>query len=341
VRAGDRVELRPPGEILATLDAQGSLDGVPFMPEMLGFFERTLTIEAQVARACDTVNYSGVRRLRETVLLDDLRCDGSGHAGCQAGCRLYWKEAWLRPATKHERHDDVRGEDFVRLEQLVAGNVHGATSTADVPTFRCQATELLRASEPVGWWNVRSFVHELTCGNVGPFRFVRVMTRIVVEEVGRRLGLVTSYPFCPSQRTGRTNVSPQPAGLRPGELVQIRPKHEIARTLDEIGKHRGLWFDREMLAYCGRTASVRSKVERFIDEGSGRMVELASDCYILDGVVCQSYRSAGRWFCPRAIYPFWRECWLRRLEDEAADQGVAVPAQRSGGSETRPRRRPR
>ena len=36
------------------------------------------------------------RRLRDAVLLEDLRCDGSGHGGCQAGCRIYWKESWLR-----------------------------------------------------------------------------------------------------------------------------------------------------------------------------------------------------------------------------------------------------
>ena len=34
--------------------------------------------------------------MTSTVYLDDVRCDGSGHGGCQAGCRIYWKEAWLR-----------------------------------------------------------------------------------------------------------------------------------------------------------------------------------------------------------------------------------------------------
>ena len=34
-RAGDRVLVRSPEEILATLDADGTLDGLPFMPEML------------------------------------------------------------------------------------------------------------------------------------------------------------------------------------------------------------------------------------------------------------------------------------------------------------------
>ena len=107
VRAGERVELRAPAEILATLDAQGCLDGVPFMPEMLGYFGRVCTVEAQVERACDTVNYTGVFRLRNTVILDDLRCDGTGHDGCEAQCRLYWKEAWLRPASSGAGGDEV------------------------------------------------------------------------------------------------------------------------------------------------------------------------------------------------------------------------------------------
>src|ERR1044072_7114413 len=97
MRAGDTVELRPPAEILATLDEHGCLEGLPFMPEMLAYFGRPYRVPAQVARACATVHYTGGRRLRETVILEDLRCDGSAHAGCGAQCRLYWKEAWLRP----------------------------------------------------------------------------------------------------------------------------------------------------------------------------------------------------------------------------------------------------
>ena len=82
-----------------------------------------------------------------------------------------------------------------------------------------------------------------------------------------------------------------------------------------------------MVPHCGRTARVRSKVERFIDEGSGRLVELGSECYILDGMVCDSARSEGRWFCPRAIYPWWRGVWLQPLDSpdlEAAQIRTAV-----------------
>jgi len=35
---------------------------------------------------------------------------------------------------------------------------------------------------------------------------------------------------------------------------------------------------------------------------------------ILEGVTCQARYSDRRMFCPRAIYPFWRESWLERAE---------------------------
>ena len=65
-------------------------------------------------------------------------------------------------------------------------------------------------------------------------------------------------------------------------------------------------------------ARVKAKVERFIDEkrAAGRARDRR---YILDGVVCESYRSNGRWLCPRAIYPWWRECWSEPADAGAAD----------------------
>jgi hypothetical protein len=320
LRAGDRVELRSPAEILATLDEHGCLRGLPFMPEMLGYFGKTFSVQAQVERACDTVGYTGVRRLEDTVILDELRCNGAAHAGCQAQCRFYWKEAWLRPVSSTAAAAKPETDDaFGRLQRLAMANVRGTPSTADEPTFRCQATELLRASESVGWWSARSFLHELTSGNVGPWRFASVMVRALFDEIRKRLGFSLDYPFRPSEMTGRGSVAPPPSGLQPGDLVQIRSGREISKTLSEKAKNKGLWFDKEMKAYCGQTARVKSKVERFIDEESGRLIELKSDCYILDNVVCQSHLSYGRWFCPRAIYPYWRECWLRPLEEETTE----------------------
>jgi hypothetical protein len=49
------------------------------------------------------------------------------------------------------------------------------------------------------------------------------------------------------------------------------------------------------------------------------MIHFKSDCLILQGVACSGDLSEGRWLCRRAIYPYWREAWLRRAgEDDVA-----------------------
>jgi hypothetical protein len=311
MRAGELVELRSPAEILATLDESGASDGLPFMPEMLEYFGKTFRVQARVERNCAYPWTWGVRRLPATVMLDDLRCSGQAHAGCQAGCRLYWKEAWLRPASESPTpvvHDDA----YAALEQLISENVEATASTADEPIFRCQGTDWFDASQPVGWWSVRSFVREWTCGNVSFWQFLKKMTRLVIGEIGARLHLVERYRTMPHDPSNHPVQTPPPRGLEPGALVQIRSSSEIAPTLDVRGKLKGLSFDpNEMAPYCGKTFPVKGSVQRFVDEKTGKLVQLKSDCYILDGAVCSGDRSDGRWFCQRAIYPWWREAWLR------------------------------
>jgi hypothetical protein len=165
-------------------------------------------------------------------------------------------------------------------------------------------------------------VRELLNGNVSLGKFVRVTLRAAIEEPRRVFGLKPKVPLAGSSRPVRR---PR-LGLRPGEEVVVRSKEEIAVTLNEKGFDRGLWFDEEMLPYCGRRLRVRQRISRFIDEHTGRMIELKSDAVTLDGAVCSAEHSPVRWFCPRLSYPYWRESWLRRPEfDFAAD----APAERS------------
>src|SRR4051812_4626878 len=96
LRIGEVVEVRSEAEILATLDERGELDSLPFMPEMLQFCEQRFTVAKRAMKLCDTITWSGIRRIDDAVHLADVRCDGDGHGGCQAGCIIYWKEAWLR-----------------------------------------------------------------------------------------------------------------------------------------------------------------------------------------------------------------------------------------------------
>jgi hypothetical protein len=87
LRPGDVVEVRSIDEILATLDGD-ALDGMPFMAEMIRHAGRRFAVTRRVDKICDTIAATGSRRLDATVYLDDLRCDGSGHGGCQAGCKI-------------------------------------------------------------------------------------------------------------------------------------------------------------------------------------------------------------------------------------------------------------
>ena len=312
LRPGDVVEVRSAAAILATLDGSGALDGMPFMAEMVAHLGKRYRVSRRVEKICNTVDNSGCRRMYATVYLADLRCDGSGHGGCQAGCLLYWKEAWLRRvevgATGVTR-DDPDAAELLRIASARSRTTRDVEGKA-CDVWRCQATEALIASQRLKVSDVGQYWREVNSGNFGLLRFARLIARAFVMEIAGRIGLLRSLPL----RGPAGPASAEILNLQPGEFVQVRAASEIAATLDQEGFNRGLSFDREMLPYCGRTFRVRAKVRQIIDDRTGRMLKLPKDCVILDGVVCSGERSVGRWFCPRQIYPYWRKSWLRRVE---------------------------
>lgn len=310
---GDWVEVRGPAEILATLDDRGTMSGLKFMAEMASYCGRRLRVASRAEKICDTIKYTGSRRLPDAVFLEDNRCDGSAHGGCQAECRLLWKEAWLRRVAP----DAPAGAPPAQadLDALIERARRDTNYTLEVDgrsrqRWRCQATSLLDASERLGTFDPVPYVREYACGNVSLSRFLRVSARAVVAETARKMGLIAEVPL---PGTAGPDTVEETLDLKPGELVQIRSAQEIAATLDAGGRSRGMWFDREMMVYCGRTARVRRRVERFIDDRDGRLVEMKSPVVSLDGVVCSGDHSLRRWFCAREIFPYWRECWLRRV----------------------------
>src|SRR5207245_2332317 len=93
LQAGELVEVLTDAEIFATLDTEGKLDGLPFMPEMLSFCGQRFRV---LSRADSTCWRGQPRKIESSVHLDRIRCDGSAHENCHASCLLLWKEAWLR-----------------------------------------------------------------------------------------------------------------------------------------------------------------------------------------------------------------------------------------------------
>jgi hypothetical protein len=363
LRAGEWVNVRSKEEILSTLDENGRLDQLPFMPEMFAYCGKRFRVWKRAHKTCDTVNKTGGRRMLATVHLQELRCDGTAHGGCQAACLIFWKEAWLRraadPQASAHQNGTVAEVDGVSRdghpgEEAVWAAVRAGSDRDDTDvTYICQATMLPEATTFLPWWDLRQYLEDWTSGNASLWQLlcggIYVCYHEVVNRIGRHsgrlyLGLIRLYDRAqaliggvPYPRRWGT-ISPgqktpsRPLHLKPGELVQIRTYPEILSTLDGKNRNRGLYFDAEEVPYCGNVYRVRSEISRFIDEKTGKMLMLKDHNVILEGVYCQARYSDRRMLCPRAIYSFWRETWLKRVVDGASPQGKEVKVPPAAGS---------
>jgi hypothetical protein len=329
VRPGEVVRVRSREEILATLDANGRLDGQPFMPEMLQFAGRELPVSAIAHKTCDTINRpsTGLRRLENTMHLTGARCDGSAHGGCQAGCLLFWREEWLETSAGIPLRAETHGPSPVATEKTLDDDTVAGVADDGATLYRCAATEVMRATTPLAALELGQYVDDVRSGN---FRALFVIRGLLVlafnkfqalsRKLPRRLRIAggLNYPFYKGTGPG---PKAEPLGLQPGDLVEVKSKDEIMAALGPNSKNRGLIFDGEMLPFCGRRARVLRSVDKIIEEHSGRMLHLR-DCVILDQVTC-----VGRYhrFCPRAIHTYWREAWLRRVDESEAGASNSVP----------------
>ena len=302
-RRGTVVEVRPLVEILHTLDADGKLDGLPFMPEMARYCGGRFTIFRRSDKTCfETV---GMRWMEGTVFLEGLRCDGAFHEGCQRGCLYFWKEAWLTPVgDSTESPVSENGTALLEAGKLPAGAECLPTTRGD--RFFCQSTELMGATSEFPAMNFRHYVRDFVNGQATIGRLAKVFLRAAANKILRTLG-----------RDPLGGVYGEQAGspkgdldLKAGEWVEVKSREEIVATLDEKGRNRGLTFESEMLDHCGRRYQVAYPVRKIILEATGKMAEL-TNTVVLEGVVCEGTCAKN---CPRSNHFYWRECWLRRVE---------------------------
>jgi len=337
LKAGEWVEVRSQEEILETLGENGRLDNLQFMPEMLQHCGRRYRVYKRADKTCEYTQGWSIRRMTNSVHLEGVRCDGSGHDGCQASCLIFWKESWLKRAAG----DLVLAENlqppqngpskFVNICTVEA--IHAAASAANSQgeqLFACQATNVPEYTSHMSFWDPRQYVRDLQSGNLDSglagsskghrlLEFILAVSRLLQATIigffnevqARRQG--ARYPFI----EGTASKTPvEILNLQPGELVEVRSKEEIIGTLDKTQKNRGLWFDSEMLPYCGGIYRVLRRVHRIIDEKTRKMVIMKYPCIILEGVVCKSDYHR---LCPRAIYPYWRESWLKRATSQLVE----------------------
>ena len=329
LKAGEWVEVRSKAAILNTLDENGRLENLPFMPEMFQYCGRKLRVYKRADKTCDYIQGWSIRRLKDAVHLEAVRCDGSGHDGCQASCLMFWKEAWLKRADNNlVSLEDLNGLEVATSTNSVCSqncvfSASKSTNSQGETTYICQTTDVPKFTSRMSFWDPRQYIRDLRSGNLDTGLADASRTHRVLEMVLAILRLLhatvigffnevqerrrsSRYPFIEGS-AGKTPV--ELLNLQPGELVEVRSKEEILATLDHSQRNRGLWFDSEMLPYCGGIYRVLRRVHRIVDERTGKMVNMKYPCIMLEGVVCKSDYHR---LCPRAIYPYWRENWLKR-----------------------------
>lgn len=305
------------------------MENLPFMPEMLQYCGERFLVYKRADKTCDTITgqyYS--RRMHDAVHLADLRCDGSAHGGCDTTCLLFWKEAWLRRVKNDEIYENTTnggtGKTGCSVGDLInATRVTTIESKEGEEIYSCQATELLKATSPLAWWDIRQYRREFESGNVGIKEMARVISIGLLNYIvskrgfGRIFYLITGhrrYPFMNTRLMVNSNTPYETLNLQPGEMIQVKNIDEILKTLKEW-QNRGLSYDRsgEMLKYCGKKMKVLKRVRKVIDEKTGRLLTLKNESVILEGAICCGHYSPDRLLCPRSLYMFWREIWLQRL----------------------------
>jgi hypothetical protein len=349
MKAGDWVEVRSREEILSTLDENAQLEGLPLMPQMLQYCGQRFKIYKRAHKTCDTVSgcYSG-RRLRNGIHLDH-RCNGQAYGGCQAACLIFWKDAWLKPidpeavskagAAEPAAQVSQRNTPSCTEEDVFRGTRVAAEGSED--RYVCQATQLLDFTQPLKWWDARQYIEDYASGNVSLNRMLCVFTYFgfyygTLAYRGR-LGIPARWLYDTVQSVWGGIPFPRHRGklksgknaptcnlnLAPGDLVRVKSYKDILLTLNSSNLNRGLCFDAELVPYCGKTYRVRTRVQRFIDESTGKMKKLKTPAVILERVYCQSRFSGNRLFCPRSIFAWWREIWLERVaESDTASQNA-------------------
>jgi hypothetical protein len=328
LKANEWVLVRSREEILATLDGNACLDSLPFQPEMLAFCGRRMRVSKVAHKTCDNIQKTGGRRMPDAVHLEDGRCDGAAHGGCQADCVFFWKEAWLR----RESDPPARIPATTICDEATISRAATMPDSDDEsgPVWVCQTTKLFEATTLLHWWDVRQYVRDITSGN----HSLSHMARILVFAWYRQLvGLGVGYRFLVgifNEFQRLRGGKPYPLGtgtiadgqptpsetldLQPGEWVEVRPQEEILTTITRrTGMNRGMRYDMEMSKYCGGRYRVQMRVGRLINEVTGRMMVMKSPCIQLEEVYCRAECTPKRLGCPRASNTYWREIWLRRV----------------------------
>jgi hypothetical protein len=200
-----------------------------------------------------------------------------------------------------------RGEGAAPAEDDAStpGRVLPVTQRSDPTAYLCQGTQLGRATKPEAPpWSPGQYLRMLR---------VRTLTvpQLLAQYVHSAAGRLAREVRRRTRRPGPPVRDHETLGLQPGEWVRVKSKAEILETLDAKGAHKGLGFANDYDVYCGRTMRVKERVERIVNEETGRLRRIR-DTVTLEGAFCVRHHG-----CARGMPALWREAWLTRVTPAA------------------------
>jgi hypothetical protein len=303
---GDLVEIRPVNKIAKTLDAEGAMDTLPFMAEMLESCGKRFRVSRRAQIACISGGPHRGLNSDNVVTLDGVRCSGAAHDGCQKACMIFWREEWLRKVEDGSSPAEIDAAEVDRFRARLP-SISGKM-------YYCQASQLLKYTHVVARREkVTRYLSGWRYGNFNLLYMIHDLTVTVSWWVrGKLFGIYGRGPNTKSTPSESLN-------LRPGEWVEVKPMSRILETLDRRAMNRGLFFAPEMRRWCGRKLRVRNRLDRMIEDDTGQMRQPKNTVCLEGSTRGCAYVGIGMADCSRCEFSYWREIWLERCESQEAD----------------------
>jgi hypothetical protein len=269
---------------------------------MTAFAGQKFRVSTRAFKTC--VDDAEMRSIDNTVFLENVRCEGKAHGGCDKACLIFWKEAWLKPAGTTAKHhpNGVANAKVSEADLINRANLNGQ--------FFCQSSEIVNASKPLPFWEPRQYFLDFLHNRISITRWLKGFSIAIYNKVAHVTGR-PSWRFVAGP--GTYNGTRSDLNLQPGDLVRVKSISEIQQTLDADGKHHHLLFAPSMAQFCGSTMRVQKRVERIILEATPRQREI-KDTVLLEGATCDGVCHR---LCPRQALLFWRECWLEKVSESS------------------------
>jgi hypothetical protein len=100
--------------------------------------------------------------------------------------------------------------------------------------------------------------------------------------------------------------------LRVGDVIRVKPREAILKTLDSLGRLDGCLFTDQMWDYCNKSYRIIKVVKSIFNERQKRSFIPLSPLYILENLICEGNTDGLPFACDHSCWLLWHEKWLEK-----------------------------